>query len=268
MAKGRAYVGTSGWSYDHWRDGVFYPPGLASTKWLAFLAERFDTVELNASFYRWPRDTTVKKWAETVPDGFRFGVKLWRGFTHYNRLEDPNESLPRFMALFEAMPPEKRGPLLVQLPPQMDVDAHRLDRFLAKLEPYGWPTCVEFRNATWAEKGIVDILDRHGAALCVHDMKWAAPVEQPNAAPFVYVRRHGPGSKYSGTYSDERIAADAAAVRGWLAGGRDVYVYYNNDRKGNAVRDAARLKQALADAKVRRRRRPAAKRATKAVPAR
>jgi uncharacterized protein YecE (DUF72 family) len=263
----RAYVGTSGWSYDHWRNGVFYPERLPATKWLAFLADRFDTVELNASFYRWPRDTTVKRWAATVPDGFRFAVKLWRGFTHYNRLEDPKGSLPRFMALFDAMPPEKRGPLLVQLPPQMDVDAHRLDRFLGSLEPFGWQVCVEFRNATWTEPGIVDLLDRHRVALCVHDMTRAAPVQEPNAAPFVYVRRHGPGARYSGSYSDDCIAADAAAVRGWLASGRDVFVYYNNDRGGNAVRDAVRLKQALADSRVRRPRRPAARRATTAVPA-
>jgi uncharacterized protein YecE (DUF72 family) len=244
MAK--AYVGTSGWSYDHWRHGVVYPEGLPPARWLPFIAERFDTVELNASFYRWPRPASVAKWAAAVPDGFRFTVKLWRGFTHYNRLEDPKGLLPRFMALFDAMPEEKRGALLVQLPPQMDVDAHRLDRFLASLEPYGWRTCVEFRHAGWSEPGIVRILDDHGAALCVHDMRRAAPVELPNAAPFVYVRRHGPGARYSGTYSDGRIAADAAAIRGWLAGGRDAFVYYNNDGRGYAVRDALRLKRALA----------------------
>ena len=240
----RAYVGTSGWSYDHWRNGVFYPERLPSGKWLAFLADRFDTVELNASFYRWPKPSTVAKWAETVPDGFRFAVKLWRGFTHYGRLEDPKDSLARFLALFDAMPVEKRGPLLLQLPPQMEVDAIRLDRFLARLTAAakGWQVCVELRNATWLEPGVVSILDRHGMALCVHDMVWAAPVAEPNAgAPFVYMRRHGPNSRYGGTYSDERIAADAAAIRGWLAGGRDVYVYFNNDVGGHAVRDAQAL---------------------------
>jgi uncharacterized protein YecE (DUF72 family) len=245
----RAYVGTSGWSYDHWRNGVFYPQRLPSTKWLAFLAERFDTVELNASFYRWPRPTSVARWAETVPDGFRFAIKLWRGFTHYSRLEAKGDALARFMALFDAMPEDRRGPLLVQLPPQMEVDAHRLEGFLEQLLPFGWRTCVEFRNATWLEPGVRAILDRRGVALCVHDMMWAAPVFEANAAPFAYVRRHGPNSRYGGTYSDERIAADAAAIRGWLAEGRDAYVYFNNDGKGYATRDALRLKQALADAK-------------------
>ena len=249
MAHARVFVGTSGWSYDHWRHGVFYPEGLPSRKWLAFLAERFDTVELNASFYRWPRPASVAAWAETVPDGFRFAVKLWRGFTHYSRLEDPKDALPRFMARFDAMPEAKRGPLLVQLPPQMEVDAQRLDRFLGQLAPFGWRTCVEFRNGTWLTPGVRAILDKHGVALCVHDMVWAAPVSEPNAAPFVYVRRHGPDSRYGGTYSDGRILSDAAAIRGWLAGGRDVFVYFNNDGKGYATRDALRLKQALADAK-------------------
>ena len=192
---------------------------------------------------------SVEHWAEQVPAGFRFAVKLWRGFTHYSRLEDPKDALPRFMARFDAMPEAKRGPLLVQLPPQMEVDAQRLDRFLGQLAPFGWRTCVEFRNGTWLTPGVRAILDKHGVALCVHDMVWAAPVSEPNAAPFVYVRRHGPDSRYGGTYSDGRILSDAAAIRGWLAGGRDVFVYFNNDGKGYATRDALRLKQALADAK-------------------
>jgi len=241
------HLGTSGWSYDHWRHGVVYPEGLASAKWLPFIADRFDTVELNASFYRWPKAETVAHWAAQVPDGFRFTVKLWRGFTHYRRLEDPKGDLGRFLALFDAMPEDRRGALLVQLPPQMDVDAQRLGSFLGQLDAFGWRVCVETRNASWDTPGIRALLDGHGAALCVHDMRWAGPVTKPNEAPFVYVRRHGPTSRYGGTYTDEALLADAAAIRGWVAGGRDVFVYFNNDGKGYAVRDALRLKQFLAD---------------------
>jgi uncharacterized protein YecE (DUF72 family) len=242
----RAYVGTSGWSYDHWRHGVVYPEGLPANQWLAWLSQEFDSVELNNSFYRTPKRESVQRWSDTVPPGFRFAVKLWRAFTHYNRLEDPNDRLPSVMSVFEPLRADQRGPLLVQIPPQMKVDVAKLDRFLRRLEPYGWTVCLEVRDASWHTPGVRRVLDDHGATLCVHDMMWAGPSTEPNeAAPVVYVRRHGPNSRYGGTYTDERIAADAADVRRWLAGGRDVYVYYNNDGKGYAVRDARRLRQAL-----------------------
>ena len=242
----RAYVGTSGWSYDHWRHGVFYPEGLPARKWLAFLAQRFDTVELNSPFYRVPRRTSVETWSATVGPDFPFAVKLWRAFTHYNRLEDPNGRLPSVLATLEPFKPGQRGPLLLQLPPQMKADVAKLDRFLRRLEPFGWDLCVEFRNATWLTPGVRRVLDDRAAALCVHDMQWAAPVTDPNdGASFVYVRRHGPDSRYGGSYSDRQVRADAAAIEGWVAGGRRVYVYYNNDGQGNAVRDGARLKAAL-----------------------
>lgn len=242
----RAYVGTSGWSYEHWRHGVFYPERLPSRKWLAFLAQRFDTVELNASFYRIPKRESVANWAATGPPGFRFAVKLWRAFTHYNRLEDPNGRLPSVMAVFEPFRPEQRAPLLVQLPPQMKVDVAKLDRFLRRLEPFGWPLCVEVRNASWLVPGVRRVLDDRGAALCVHDMTWAAAVEEPNeGAPFVYVRRHGPNARYGGSYADGFLRRDAKAIEAWVDGGRDVYVYFNNDQEGHAVRDGARLRALL-----------------------
>src|ERR1041385_215596 len=156
----RAYVGTSGWSYGHGRPGVVYPERLPPAKWLPFIAERFDSVELNASFYRWPKAATVAHWAEQVPAGFRFAVKLWRGFTHYRPLEDPKGDLPRFLALFDALPESKRGPLLVQLPPQMEAEQPRLEAFLALLDPFGWRVAVETRNASWPTEEVRHTLDR------------------------------------------------------------------------------------------------------------
>jgi uncharacterized protein YecE (DUF72 family) len=240
---GQAFIGTSGWSYQHWRNDV-YPPGLASRDWLADIARRFNTVEVNASFYRVPQAKTVERWATVVPDGFRFAFKLWRGFTHYRRLEDPEGRLPWFFSSIEPVPSKQRGPLLVQLPPQMDVDAHRLDAFLSLLDDQGWPLAVEFRNPSWLEPGIIRILDSHQAALCLHDMKWAAPVSKPNDAPLVYVRRHGPTGKYRGKYTQRHAKDDAKDIRGWLRD-RDVYVYYNNDIGDHAPRNAEDLQREL-----------------------
>ncbi|HVP12988.1 MAG TPA: DUF72 domain-containing protein [Phycisphaerae bacterium] len=247
MARGECYIGTSGWSYAHWAKGRFYPKGLRQGEWLAFLARQFDTVEINASFYRLPRQEYVRRWREVTGGRFRFAVKLWRRITHEKRLADCDSDLESFFSVVNELGP-KRGPLLVQLPPSLQKDPDRLDAFLAALSKTAgrsrWRVAVEFRHRDWLCDEVTSLLDRHRAALCLADLP-RCPVTEPNDAPFVYVRRHGPGGGYRGCYAPEHIAADAERIRCWVHAGKDVYVYYNNDIDGHAVDNSRQLAEAI-----------------------
>jgi len=243
----RAYIGTSGWNYRHWR-GRFYPQKLRQADWLPHFAARFDTVEVNNSFYRIPTPESVRDWAEQVPGRFRFAVKLWQGITHRKKLKDCRDRLERFFEPIAALPTEKRGPVLIQLPGNQGKDIEKLDAFLDDLKhathPQRWKVAVEFRNPQWLCSEVYELLDRHHAAICLHDMK-PADVTLPNDASIVYVRRHGPGGDYQGAYTDEQIENDAENIAHWTREGRTVFVYFNNDAEGNAVHDARRLQGVL-----------------------
>jgi uncharacterized protein YecE (DUF72 family) len=247
MPGGKCYIGTSGWSYAHWAKGRFYPQGLKQGEWLRFFSGQFSTVELNSSFYRLPRPEFVARWRSVTGGRFRFAVKLWRRITHVKRLLDCERELADFLAVANEFGP-KRGPLLVQLPPSLRKDAARLDEFLTLSKKAAgrtrWKVAVEFRNPDWLCDEVYALLTRHKAALCLADLP-RCPITEPNDAPFVYVRRHGPGGGYRGCYTSQHIAADAAQVRRWLADGRNVYVYYNNDIGGHAVDNARQLMEAV-----------------------
>jgi len=239
-----AYIGTSGWSYKDWGNGRFYPKGLRSTKWLEFYGERFGTVELNMSFYRLPKPDVVKRWHGMVDPEFRFAIKLSRIVTHRKRLKDCEEALDAFFGAVSAFG-DKRGPLLVQLPPSLKRDEQLLAGFLDDLERVSgrtrWRVVVEFRDKGWLCDDVHKVLDAHGAALCLADLG-PCPITEPNDVDFVYVRRHGPSERrYHGCYTERQVASDAAHVRAWLKEGRDVYVYYNNDFEGYAVDNAQGL---------------------------
>lgn len=253
MAAGTLYLGTSGWSYVHWGKGAFYPRGLKPTEWLRHYAGEFSTVEINASFYRLPKPETVARWCEATPPGFRFAIKLWRRITHERRLLNCGDDLHRFMEVAQVLGP-KRGPLLVQLPPTLRADPPRLDDFLAEVRTATsaspWRVAVEFRHASWLSPATEEILDRHNAAGVLAD-KPECLTAQPNRArpdapaPFVYVRRHGPAGSHTACYTDSDLALDADHVRRWLAEGREVYVYFNNDVHAHAIHNARRLSQLI-----------------------
>ena len=243
MAGGRCYIGTSGWSYAHWAKGRFYPKGLKQGEWLRFFAERFGTVELNSSFYRVPKPEFIARWRTVTGGRFRFAVKLWRRITHEKRLVECGVELSSFLEVVGELKP-KRGPLLVQLPPSLRKNVRRLDEFLATLKKatgrVRWKVAVEFRHPDWLCDEVYELLTRYRVALCLADLP-RCPITEPNDAPFVYVRRHGPGGGYRGCYAPEHIAADAERIRGWLRSGKDVFVYYNNDIGGHAVDNARQL---------------------------
>ncbi len=237
------HVGTSGWSYDHWED-VLYPPGTPPWQRLGLYTSRFQTVELNASFYRWPANSTFASWRRRLPDGFLLSVKASRGLTHAKRLYAPETWVDRIAACWHELR-DRRAVVLVQLAPGHARDDARLDYFLSRV-PAWMRVAVEFRHPSWHDDAVFAILERHQAAYCV--MSGAnLPCVLRATAPFVYVRLHGPdhGHLYGGSYSDRDLGWWADRIREWDGGGQDVYAYFNNDGGGNAVRNAERLRALL-----------------------
>ncbi|MGO4445169.1 DUF72 domain-containing protein [Mycobacterium sp. 2YAF39] len=237
-------IGTSGWSYDHWT-GVLYPPKLPVAKRLARYVEEFDTVELNASFYRWPKDSTFEGWRNRLPDGFTMTVKAQRGLTHYRRLRDPQPWVERFERSWTALG-ERREALLVQLHPDMERNDERLDHFLT-LMPDRIAVAMELRHPSWDDDAVYAILERHNAAYVV--MSGAGMTCVPRATgDLVYIRLHGPpqASLYAGSYTDDELSEWAAMASGWRDEGRRVLVYFNNDLGGHAIHNARKLKELLA----------------------
>jgi len=163
------FTGTSGWSYPQWKQGMY--EGVPQSKWLACYAEHFTTVEQNSSFYRLPAEKAVLKWAEATPESFRFAVKAWRDITHYKRLRNCEESLEQCMRLFR-MFGKNLGPVLFQLPPSFKRDDALLADFLALL-PDDITAVFEFRHASWQDKKVYSLLEKHRATLChPHVMEW------------------------------------------------------------------------------------------------
>jgi uncharacterized protein YecE (DUF72 family) len=238
---GGLHIGTSGWHYASWI-GPFYPAKLAKPKLLAFYASRFDTAEINLSFYRLPSETALATWRDTAPDGFLFAWKAHRVVTHYRRLRNVEADIPNILGRMAVLGP-KEGPVLFQLHPRLSADRERLGAFL-NLLPAGRRYTVEFRHPSWYEPAILTLLAEHNVSLCLSDHA-AAPAPWEVTADFLYVRGHGPSGRYHGSYPDETLAVWAARIRSWRAGGRTVFCYFDNDVKAAAPEDAARLKRLL-----------------------
>jgi uncharacterized protein YecE (DUF72 family) len=237
------HIGTSGWSYPHW-DGVLYPPGTSSAKRLGRYIERFATVELNASFYHWPRDSTFAGWRERLPPGFLLSVKAPRGLTHGRRLREPEVWIDRISSAWHTLG-DRRGVLLVQLAPDDERDDARLDYFLSRV-PSWLKVAMELRHPSWHDEAVFALLERHATAYCV--MSGAKlPCILRATADFVYVRMHGPDTDalYAGSYSDDDLRWWADRIREWSSAGKEVYVYFNNDGYGHAVRNADTLRELL-----------------------
>jgi uncharacterized protein YecE (DUF72 family) len=230
-------IGCSGWSYKDWK-GPFYPREVKDKDRLEYYASRFDTAEINASFYRLPSEAMVEGWARRAPDGFTFAWKVSRYITHNKKLKDCEDSVA---LVFGRMAPlgDRYGPALIQLPPQLRRNDARLAGFL-KLLPRGRRHTVEFRHESWYAPEVLQILADFDAALCISDHH-AAPAPWEVTASWVYVRGHGPGGRYFGRYPPAELAQWAARIAAWREGGRDVYAYFDNDIKSAAPFDAETL---------------------------
>jgi uncharacterized protein YecE (DUF72 family) len=200
-------------------------------------------VELNSPFYRLPTGAAFRAWRAAAPEGFVFAVKASRYLTHVRRLRAPARPLDRLLRRLRPLGPAL-GPVLFQLPPQFHADRPRLSALLSALRRQrhvrGLRVAVEVRHPSWLDPETLDLLRAAGVALCLHDSR-RQPVTNPVTASFVYLRRHGTVARYRGSYPDNMLRADARRIRQWLAAGRDVYVYFNNDGGGAAVRNARRL---------------------------
>ncbi len=223
---------------------MLYPRGTPAGERLRHYCRRFDTVELNSSFYRWPKHSTFAGWRGRLPEGFQLSVKAPRGLTHAKRLHAPEVWIDRMASCWHELD-GRRAVLLVQLAPGHMRDDARLRYFLERL-PTWLRVAVEFRHPSWHDDDVFALLESHGAAYCV--MSGAGlPCVLRATAPFVYLRLHGPDSEhlYGGCYSDSDLGWWAERIREWSAGGKEVFVYFNNDGHGHAVRNAETLRRFL-----------------------
>lgn len=243
-APGRVRVGTSGWVYKHWR-GVVYPKPLPVKHWFAHYATKFDTVEINNSFYRLASEDAYGEWRQQAPPGFLYAVKASRFLTHMKKLKDPVEPLANVLRRARLLGPHL-GPVLYQLPPRWRCDPGRLRAFL-ELLPRDVTQVMEFRDPSWYTHAVRELLEAHGVGFCIHDLR-GVPSPEWVTARAVYVRFHGPtGHAYAGGYPRERLRSWADWIAERRHVGHDVYVYFNNDDAGHAVFNALTLRDLLGE---------------------
>lgn len=232
----RLRVGTSGYQYDHWA-GVFYPDSLPRKQWFDHYAAEFDTVEINNTFYGLPDADTFDAWRERAPEGFLYALKFSRYGSHMKHLKDAADTVGTFLEVARRLE-ARLGPILVQLPPRWHVDVERLRAFLdAAPGTVRWS--VELRDPSWFRDEVYEVLSEAGAALCIHDLIEDHP--RKITADWVYLRYHG--DRYEGSYSHQKLAAEADRVARHLRKGRDVLAYFNNDVGGHAVHNAGDLRR-------------------------
>ncbi len=237
----KLFIGTSGYVYDHWK-GHFYPEDLPSSKWLEHYIKYFSTVELNNTFYRLPQEAAFKSWKERVPKNFIYTVKASRFITHIKRLHECRQPLKLFLSRTKLLK-ETLGPILFQLPPRWRCNVERLVEFV-KIIPKGITSVFEFRDPSWFNPEVYEILKKNKLSFCIYSMPG---IECPHIATsnVVYIRMHGGTILYGSNYSDRELKNLASEIKEYLKSKKDVYVYFNNDAFAYAVKNAMRLKELL-----------------------
>ena len=240
-------IGTSGYHYKHWV-GPFYPPKTPMAKLLEFYTQKFDTVELNNSFYRLPPEAAFDEWRKATPSDFVFAVKMSRFLTHNKKLKDPENALDNLIPRAMRLGP-KLGPILFQLPPKWQVNYERLEVLLQTL-PRSLRYAFEFRELSWIKPEVEQLLARYGAAFCIYELAGFHSALTVTA-DFAYVRLHGPtAGKYQGSYDDRRLRKWCVQIKQWASTLAAVYVYFDNDQAGFAAHNALTLKKMLQDVGV------------------
>lgn len=248
----KVYVGCSGYSYHHWQNGAFYPTGTKDL--LSYYGDHFNTLEINASFYNIPKPDSVANWASKMHQNSKLVLKAPKSYTHSRQLKlhsegetrDGIELMKYFVEGIHKIPADRRGPVLVQLAERSS--SKLLDRVgpLAEfLAENGLKLALEVRNESWLNQDTYDLLKKHNSVLVASDR---FTVTHPtDTADFVYVRRHGPASsgKYWGNYSEQDLKNDAAMIHRMVTAGKEVYIFFNNDGRAHAPKNAQYLMQLL-----------------------
>ncbi len=234
-------IGTSGFHYKHWI-GTFYPPKTPASRILEYYLRHFDTVELNNSFYKLPSEQAFENWRDVTPPGFVFAVKGSRFITHNKKLKDPENALENLLPRAEKLG-QKLGPILFQLPPKWGCNVERLEQFLQVL-PRRHRYAFEFREPSWHCSEVLDVLRKYNAAYCIYELAGFS-TENEITADWTYIRLHGPGGKYQGSYPDDTLRRWAADITQWSRRLKAAYIYFDNDQAGYAASNALRLKQLL-----------------------
>lgn len=246
--KGKAYIGTSGWSYGDWA-GRFYPAEVRKKDWFGYFARHFSTVELNATFYRLFPESTFEGWGNKAPKGFTYAVKMWRQVTHRKRLKNAGDQTQGVLER-AALLGRHLGPVLVQLPPGLHRDDERLADYIEVLKEARrkigkrFQFVVEFRHKSWLEDAVFSLLNRNHIALCLPD-GLVSDVPKISTSYFTYVRFHGREDTYRTLYTESMLAEWARWMREQLADGIDVYAYFNNDYHAHAIQNARQLRKML-----------------------
>ncbi|MFN3404395.1 MAG: DUF72 domain-containing protein [Cytophagaceae bacterium] len=243
---GKAIIGTSGYHYKHWL-GKFYPQDLRYQDMLNYYLLHFQTVELNNSFYMLPSAEKFENWKRSVPEDFIFAVKASRYITHIKKLNDCQEPLDRLLNNVSYLN-EKLGPILFQLPPGWKINIDRLEGFL-KLLPSDLRFTLEFRNHTWYTDETYDLLKRHNVSFCIYELEYhQSPMI--STADFIYIRLHGPETKYAGDYDCNTLELWKERIIQWNQEGKDVYCYFDNDQNAYAAYNALTLQDMLVGAVI------------------
>ena len=235
-------IGTSGWMYKHWK-GKFYPEDIAFSKFLDFYAQQFNTVEVNGTFYKLPETKTFQKWYEETPDNFLFSIKANRYLTHMKKLKNAEDSLKLFLERVAALK-SKLGPILFQLPPSWNCNYDRLHKFV-NLLPEKLKYCFEFRNPTWINNDVIELLKQFNIAFCIYDLAGYS-TEKIVTADFIYIRLHGAGEEaYIGNYDTKALTNWSSFIVDQAKKGKEIYCYFDNDLNAYAPQNAMALRQII-----------------------
>ena len=224
------YSGTSGLDLPVPRSK--FPAEFQEKRRLQYYASLFNSLEVNSIFYKLPRSSTLTNWADSVPDNFRFTCKVSKTITHAKELQFAVKDVDDFMEVVENIG-EKKGCLLAQFPPSLKIEMlNQLQRLLETLgeatENSGWKLAVEFRDPSWYEREVYELLEEYNAALVIQDIRKSASPMSDVKGELIYLRFHGPEPRYRGSYSDEFLKRYAEYINTWLREKKTVYAYFNN----------------------------------------
>lgn len=240
----KIFIGCSGYSYDDWK-GDFYPDDMPQDEWLVFYAKKFDTVEINNSFYKFPENESIEKWLSQSPANFRFSIKGHRFFTHlkkFNVDDSFKEKLDNFQSSLEPLK-EKAGCVLWQLAGNLHKNIPKLEAFCRELDK-DFTHVLEFRHQSWFDEDVYEFMKKNNTAFCILSAPGNLPEDLIVTHKTAYVRFHGKREWYDYLYSEKELKEWKKRLSG-LKNIEQLFVYFNNDKHGNAVKNAITLKKLL-----------------------